>query len=137
MTTFGERFKDERILKGLTQEQLAKKFFLNKSSISRYEKNSQLPEMSTLEKFADFFDVSIDYLLGKSDIKKIEQNISNKIVDEEKDIEQAIEETMEELMGQQGLMLCGEILDDEDLILIRNAVRNGIEYAKSMKKMKK
>ena len=72
MEVFGERFKEERKRKGLTQEQLANKFFLNKSSISRYEKGNQTPEMPTLQKFADFFNVSTDYLLGRTD----ERNLS-------------------------------------------------------------
>lgn len=129
MATFGERFKEERKSKGLTQEQLAKKFFLNKSSISRYEKDAQIPEMPTLEKIADFFQVSIDYLLGKSDIKK--QSIENE-ESEDKDIEQMIDELME----QQGLMLCGEPMSDTDKILLRNSIRSTIELAKTMRNRK-
>lgn len=67
MATFGSRFKELRKEKKLTQEQLANQFFLNKSSISRYENNNQVPETDTLKKFADFFNVSTDYLLGRSD----------------------------------------------------------------------
>lgn len=73
MTTFGERLKELRTFKNLTQDELAKKFYLNKSSISRYEKDQQIPEMPTLEKLALFFDVSIDYLLGKTDIKNLQE----------------------------------------------------------------
>lgn len=67
MEKFGTRFKEERKRKKLTQEQLANMFFLNKSSISRYEKGNQMPEMPTLQKIADFFEVSTDYLLGRTD----------------------------------------------------------------------
>ncbi|WP_276699788.1 helix-turn-helix domain-containing protein [Romboutsia ilealis] len=67
MELFSIRFKEERKSKGLTQEQLAKEFFLNKSSISRYEKGTQMPEMVMLQKFAEYFDVSVDYLLGRTD----------------------------------------------------------------------
>jgi len=70
LTTFGDRFRSLRIEKNMTQQQLADLFFTKKSSISRYENNIQLPEIDTLQKFADFFDVSIDYLLCRSDIKK-------------------------------------------------------------------
>lgn len=67
MNTFGKRVKRLRIKKGLTQEALAKKFLLNKSSVSRYERGQQLPEIDVLTKLADFFDVSTDYLLGRTD----------------------------------------------------------------------
>lgn len=83
MSTFGERVKELRLDKGLTQQELANSFYLNKSSISRYEKNKQIPELETLEKLSDFFEVSLDYLLGKSDIKNpeaaIKLNTSNSI----------------------------------------------------------
>lgn len=49
MATFGERFKELRKEKKLTQDKLAELFYLNKSSISRYENNLQIPEMPTLE----------------------------------------------------------------------------------------
>lgn len=64
MTTFGERLKELRKSKGYTQQQLADIFSLSKSSISRYEKNLQLPEASTLPRIAEFFGVSLDYLMG-------------------------------------------------------------------------
>lgn len=69
MTSFGDRFKSLRTEKNMTQQQLADLFFTKKSSISRYENNIQLPEIDTLQKFADFFDVSVDYLLCRSNDK--------------------------------------------------------------------
>jgi transcriptional regulator with XRE-family HTH domain len=72
MATFGERFKLLRLEKGLTQDKLAETFFTKKSSISRYENNLQIPEIESLQKYADFFGVSIDYLLGRSNVKNPE-----------------------------------------------------------------
>lgn len=46
MATFGERFKQLRKEKNLTQEKLAEMFYTKKSSISRYENNLQIPEFS-------------------------------------------------------------------------------------------
>lgn len=82
MNTFGERFKNERKKKMLTQDELAQKFLLQKSSISRYENNKQMPETDLLKKFADFFDVSVDYLLsGKANEDDIEKKKDKKIVE--------------------------------------------------------
>lgn len=72
MATFGERIKLLRTEKKLTQDKLAEIFFLNKSSISRYENDIQIPEMPTLEAFAKYFNVSVDFLLGKTDIRTID-----------------------------------------------------------------
>ena len=60
MATFGDRLKILRTENHLTQEELANNFFLNKSSISKYEKNLQLPENNLLREIAKFFDVSLD-----------------------------------------------------------------------------
>lgn len=72
MNTLGKRLRYLRKENGLTQEQLADIFLLNKSSISRYEKGHQVPEIDTLNQIADFFDVSIDYLLGRTNTKQFE-----------------------------------------------------------------
>ncbi len=79
MATFGERFKSLRLEKELTQEELVSIF--NKkyntayriASISQYENNKRRPELRQLEDWADFFDVSIDYLLGRTDIRNYEE----------------------------------------------------------------
>lgn len=89
LVTFGERFKQLRNEKNLTQEQLANKFFLNKSSISRYERDKQVPEIDLLQKFADFFEVSLDYLLGRTnnrsevliDTQEKADDIADEIID--------------------------------------------------------
>jgi len=69
LSSFGSRFKNLRLEKNLTQQQLADMFFMKKSSISRYENNLQIPEIDSLLKFADFFGVSVDYLLCRTDVK--------------------------------------------------------------------
>jgi len=72
MITFSERLKDERLKKNLKQSELADALFLNRSSISKYETGIQIPETPTLEKLAHYFEISIDYLLGKSNIRTYE-----------------------------------------------------------------
>ncbi|WKY49133.1 helix-turn-helix domain-containing protein [Eubacteriaceae bacterium ES3] len=69
--TFGTRLKALRISKRLTQESFANLFYLNKSSISKYEKDKNLPENLLLVKIADYFEVSVDYLLCRTDQPKL------------------------------------------------------------------
>ena len=73
MATFGERLKYLRKEKQLTVEELASKLGSAKSTISRYENNLRDPKRDFLEILSNFFDVSVDYLLGKSDIKNVEK----------------------------------------------------------------
>ena len=68
-TTFGTRFKQLREENGLTLEQVGKELGFIKQTISKYEKNESEPSYSDLVRIAKFFGVSIDYLLGKNDIK--------------------------------------------------------------------
>lgn len=68
------RFKELRLKKGLTQEEFRinfnAKYHRNytPSAISRFENNKRIPETAALIDFADYFSVSVDYLLGVSDI---------------------------------------------------------------------
>jgi transcriptional regulator with XRE-family HTH domain len=66
-TTFGARFKELREEKGLTLEQVGKELGFIKQTISKYEKNENEPAYSDLVRIAKFFEVSIDYLLGRTD----------------------------------------------------------------------
>lgn len=67
MSLFKYRFKQERISKGITQKNLSEILGVDRTSISKYENGKQLPEVPVLEKMANYFDVSTDYLLGKTD----------------------------------------------------------------------
>lgn len=77
MVSFGDRLRLLRKEMKLTQDELAETFHINKSSISRYENNCQLPEYDLLQKIADFFNVSLDYILGKTDIANINIHLDN------------------------------------------------------------
>lgn len=67
MPTFGERLRLLRNNKELSQQDFAKQIGLSKSSVNMYERNDREPNLETLEKIADYFNVDLDYLLGKSD----------------------------------------------------------------------
>ena len=61
------RLKEIRIAKGITQLKLAMDLNMNQNSISRYENEEREADYKTLIAFADYFHVSIDYLLGRTD----------------------------------------------------------------------
>lgn len=63
------RIKDLRKELGLTQKQLAMKIGVSDASINKYEKGTMSPKIDKLEAMASLFDVSIDYLTGKSNLK--------------------------------------------------------------------
>lgn len=66
--SFPETLKELREKKGITQEQLASELHLSKNAVSHYEKGINSPNIQTLEKIADIFDVSVDYLIGRTSL---------------------------------------------------------------------
>lgn len=65
---FGNVLKNLRMSRGLSQEELSNKFGVSTSTIGMYETNKREPNFDLLKEFANFFNVSTDYLLEQ--IKK-------------------------------------------------------------------
>lgn len=64
---FGERLKELREEKGVSQMELSKATGLSQSAIARWELNKTEPTASALITLAKYFDESVDYLLGLSE----------------------------------------------------------------------
>ena len=110
----GKRIELERIRLGLNQIELAKKLNLSSSaSISQYEKGDRVPGDDIKLKMCEIFNCSLDYLLGKSDIRNPEELKNVKFA------------------NSSGLDTEG--LDNEDL----EELQRQIEYMKKLKKNKK
>lgn len=67
MSLFGKTLRDLRSSRDLTQTQLANSLGLAFSTISMYERGEREPDLETLEAIADYFNISINQLLGKDD----------------------------------------------------------------------
>lgn len=78
MAQFGDMLSELRKDKNLTQRQLGDIIFVTNRTISNYEKNNYLPDVDKIIKLADFFDVTVDYLLGRC-----AKNLSPSVLDEE------------------------------------------------------
>ena len=68
MSKFSERFKELRKSRKLSQQELADFLGISKSSVNMYERGEREPGLETIENIADFFNVDMDYLLGKTTI---------------------------------------------------------------------
>lgn len=72
---FGERIKKLRIENKWTQEYVCEKLNISSGALSRYETNMYEPKSLELVKdFATLFNVSTDYLLGKTDIRNYDKD---------------------------------------------------------------
>ena len=67
MSDFPKRLKEIRKIKGLTQRQVFTAIEANERLYQSYEYGEKDPSYKVTIKLADFFDVSIDYLVGRSD----------------------------------------------------------------------
>jgi len=68
---FGERVKNERTLKGWTQEELAEKLFVSRQSVSKWENGQNYPSIDIIIKISDLFGITIDELLrSDEELKK-------------------------------------------------------------------
>lgn len=64
------RLREIRKSRGISQLRLAMDLNMNQNTISRYETGEREPGISDLIKIADYFDVSIDYLVGRGENPK-------------------------------------------------------------------
>lgn len=65
MGDFPNVFRQLRIKEHFSQQELADKLGISKSAISMYENGNREPDLETLERIADFFNVDMDYLIGR------------------------------------------------------------------------
>lgn len=65
-----ERLKSERKIKNINQPELAEIMNVSKQTVSNWENGNRIPDANTLKCLADFYDCSVDYLLGRTDERK-------------------------------------------------------------------
>jgi len=75
---FGERLKALREEKKITRLSLSNILNVSYSTVSKYETNIRFPDKETLITVANYFNVSLDYLLCRSDIKETAEEVLKK-----------------------------------------------------------
>lgn len=74
LTNFPQKLREERKKRGYTQEEMAKLLAIGQSAYAKWENGRTEPTLDNIIKLANILDVTVDYLLGRSD------NFSNTIV---------------------------------------------------------
>lgn len=67
MATFADRLRQLRIENKLSQQELADRLRISRSSVGMYEQGRRGPDFELLDNVADLFDVDFNYMLGKTD----------------------------------------------------------------------
>lgn len=112
----GRRIKKLREERELSQLDLSKILNVSTSSLSQYESGNRVPSDDVKRNIADYFQVTMDYLVGRTDQPFVSVTLTEK---NEKDIAKKMRDLREEIENSDGLMFDGEILSDEtkDLLL--------------------
>lgn len=72
---FAKRLKALRLERGMTQDQLAIITNTSRPAIGHYEYNQRQPRFDTLQRMAIYFNVSIDYMIGITDVRNEDEAI--------------------------------------------------------------
>ncbi len=72
---FAEILREERLNLGLNQVEFAKIFNVTKQTVSNWENGNRNPDSATLSKLADYFGVTVDYLLGRTDERNLNKEV--------------------------------------------------------------
>lgn len=113
----GKRLKALREKKGISQKFVATKIGVNNSTLSGYESGYREPDGETLLRLADFYEVTTDYLLGRSNNSQLSGNTETLI----NDIDLGL--SIDEIMDKYNLKFEGDPLMKDDVEKIITVVK--------------
>lgn len=118
--------------KGVTAYKVCKATGITTATISNWKAGRYTPKQEKMQKIADYFGVSIEYLMSGKDTDHKEPQLKPR---DEKDIKEILSST-EQLLKQDGLMFDGDPASPEAIESILSAMQIGMEMAKKKNKEK-
>lgn len=122
--TLGKRIKSLREEKSISQLELAKILNIGNTTLSQYESDKRIPSDIVKKKMAEYFDVSLDYLMGMTDIKNTgtENDIPQEYTDKYKVTKKDIKQHDEVIKHAQAFMMDDKVgeKDKEKLVAVIN-----------------
>ena len=124
----------EQLLKmhGITAYRVAKETGVTTATLTSWKQGKYTPKPEKLQKIADYFGVSLEYLMTGKEPEDKEPKLKPR---DEKDIKNILENT-EQLLEQDGLMFDGQPASQEAIGSILSAMQIGMEMAKKKNKEK-
>lgn len=127
---FAKRLRMLREEKRMTQKDISNIVGTTDNAIGNYERGTRMPDAEMLNRLSNIFDVSIDYLLGKTDIRN-QYNNQDHSKKESPPKPKPLEDYIKEA---ETLMLFGDVVDENDKEAILTAIR--VAYETAIKKNK-
>lgn len=126
--------------KGVTAYRVAKDTGITQATLSRWKTGKVSPSIETLQVLAEYFGVTIDYLMGNAHIDEQKPPKTQKAPTlnkkDERDIKKKMDEMLEIFDSADALMFDGEPLDDETRQLLRESYENQLRITKQLAKAK-
>ena len=99
ISSFSERLKELRAEKGIRSEDAAEVFGVSRATLSAYEMGKSVPDLNVLNKMADFYEVSTDYICGRTNVKKFLQVDTSSVKLSQSDVNKISELSDSETVG--------------------------------------
>ena len=100
MTDYGNRIKELRLEMEWTQQDLADKLKTTKQAVSQYERGVRKPDLDTVVALCDIFNVSGDYLLGRSPVvPRLVDTTEKRIIDKYRTLSEVEQEMVCRMLG--------------------------------------
>ena len=125
------RLKSERMRKKMSQRELAEHIGVSQQTVGSWETGRTEPDQEMTKLLANFFEVSTDYLLEKTDTRDLP--LTSK---DEKDIAKKLDELKNTLESQSGLLFSGDDMDDETREFLLASLERTIRQSKVLSKEK-
>lgn len=118
---------------GVSAYKVAKDTGITQASLSKWKAGRTTPNSDTLQKIANYFGVTVDYLMTGLEAGDKTSELTPK---DERDISKKLIDTLNQLESQDGLMFDGEALDEETKELLKISLESAIRTAKVKAKKK-
>ena len=134
MDIFSIRLKSLRKDREKTQEDMSKLLHIQRSTYGEYERGKILPPVDKLKVLADYFGVSVDYLMGHTNFKTHEERQEKDAMDVSKNL-RIILESLEN--QNTALTFNGDALDADSREMLISTLQNGLKMADILNKSNK
>jgi DNA-binding XRE family transcriptional regulator len=136
MDILGKRLKYLREKKKKENSKYTQGYIANLIGVARvtytaYENGTKQPPLETINKLADLFDVTTDFLQGRTDLT---HHISSVTEKDEKDIAKRMEEIKNDLKKEDGLLFSGEPLSEEAVESLMEAMEHIVRQTQRINK---
>lgn len=111
---FGKRLKELRLAASLTQAELGRALGVSASAIGMYEQGRREPDGKMLAKISEYFNVSLDYLLGSR--REQAQN---------REVTELVDQMAQAMLDREGLMFNGKLMQAQDIQTVVDAMKLG------------